>query len=111
LRAWPLEANRADQANSPAAKLGRVWSEENKYHITTLKAVREASFISSDAQYALWVESVPENGPQQYLSNNGQEEYHEHRINLLKAIVCRVEALYQHWYDELRIGRLLSPHA
>ncbi|MCX6627629.1 MAG: DUF262 domain-containing protein [Candidatus Solibacter sp.] len=110
LRVWPLEANRADQAISPAMKLKRVWPEENKYQITTPEAVREASFIS-DAQYALWVESVPEDGPQQYLSNNGQEEYHEHRINLLKAIVCRVEALYQHWYDELRIGRLLSPHA
>jgi hypothetical protein len=106
LRVWPLEANRADQVNSPKQKLEYV-STEARYGMSTCAAVREASFVADDCR-DLWIHCVPEDGPLQYLSNSGQGGYHDYRIDLLKALVFRTHALYQHWYKELLIAQLLS---
>ena len=114
LRIWPLELNRADQAATPAAKLNRPLAEDTGYGMQTSQELRDASFISGNQHLSFWENSTPPGAPPdkvpgQYLSNNGQDSYHKFRKNLLRAIVCRFENLYRHWYEELEIHSLVNP--
>jgi hypothetical protein len=80
---------------------------EGRYGIASRRDVLRASFIA-EGQYELWVDSTPQECPRQYLSNNGQDAYQKSRVALLQAIVCRVLAMYKHWYEELRIKDVLG---
>lgn len=107
LRAWPLEANRADGDINPMLKLTQVRAEERRYFMEVDDQVRAASFVREKFDWPLWQNSVPMNDDGvnnlRYLAS---VDYHEHRRDLIRAIVWRFVALYRKWYVELKIGEL-----
>ncbi|GLR68648.1 hypothetical protein GCM10010909_33300 [Acidocella aquatica] len=110
LRAWPLEANRADGNVAPRKKLSVQIAEESNYGINS-KSILGASFISVD-EWPHWLEAVPvrneagEVKDNRYLSNNCTENYSDQRIATITAIMMRFAKLYEHWHEELRLGGL-----
>ncbi len=109
LRAWPLEANRADSDVSPAQKLKLVNRDDRRYDVTSEEIKRKASFVQENTEWVCWQNSVPMSNNDSCISNKGylsSKEYHENRKALIKAIVLRFVALYRAWYDELKIGDL-----
>lgn len=112
LRAWPLEANRADGDSTPLSKLGFVSGEEIRYGVAHDKDERMASFVDEELDWPYWKKAVPvadEEGKEvtqhRYLSNSPQK-VDENRIATVTAIVLRFGALYRHWYNSLRLDDL-----
>ncbi|KXW57238.1 hypothetical protein FEMY_22430 [Ferrovum myxofaciens] len=108
LRAWPLEANRADSDTSPAIKFVEVSEEDKRYFMQRGEDERKASFVQEDLDWPCWQRSVPMTEDNQvekrrYLALAG---YHDYRNALIKAIVLRFIALYREWYKELRVNEL-----
>jgi hypothetical protein len=84
LRAWPLEANRADGDATPSAKLQGIYDEEESYCIDNKLA---ASFIDISTDWPYWKEAVPPydalhggNLSHRYLANEFSEQYHDYRV-------------------------------
>lgn len=102
LRAWPLEANRADGDTSPAIKLTVISDEEKRYSMSSVKDKRTASFVQ-DEDWLWWEKSIPEDKNRHYLKSS---EYHDARHALIMAIVTRFTALYRGWYDSLKLNEL-----
>jgi hypothetical protein len=108
LRAWPLEANRADGDDPPHKKLGirlpACREMAGWYGLTTEKGVRNASFVSSDWPH--WQASTPDDEwfPVNYIAK--PEEYPSCRGALITAITSRWVALYREWYETLLVGDL-----
>ena len=59
LRAWPLEANRADGDIPPKIKLTDTSSEEKRYGISTGQDERAASFVVDNLDWPHWEAAVP----------------------------------------------------
>lgn len=97
LRAWPLEANRADGDNAPAIKLADPCSEEeNLCHLKRGKDKRTASFIAEDNWTADWG----------FLPEAGENFTHEAQKALVNTIVRRFVAIYRAWYEMLKLSDL-----
>ncbi|MFZ1575777.1 MAG: hypothetical protein WAT36_11200, partial [Chromatiaceae bacterium] len=109
LRAWPLEANRADSDISPTLKLTQVSPEEQRYSMNDQLEERSASFVQETIDWPSWKNSVPMTvdgsnvAARRYLAS---VDYHDNRKALIDAIVRRFVALYREWYDQLRISDL-----
>ncbi|MCC7277293.1 MAG: DUF262 domain-containing protein [Chromatiaceae bacterium] len=109
LRAWPLEANRADSDISPTLKLTQVSPEEGRYSMNNEREERKASFVDETLDWPLWQKSVPmavggsNVADRRYLA---LVQYHDYRKALIIAIVLRFVALYREWYDQLKISDL-----
>ncbi|MGJ7570908.1 DUF262 domain-containing protein [Variovorax sp. RB2P76] len=106
LRAWPFDANRSDAEAPPSQKLGCESDDVLRaYGIMNSADIRFASFIST-GQWKNWQQCTPDEPfPPRYLSmaaNHGQS-----RIALVRAITSRTIALYQCWYDSLKISTLM----
>lgn len=101
LRAWPLEANRADGDSSPKDKLTDVSTEEARYSINSKADVLKASFVRDEWDW--WRECVPTDGQRDYLKRS---EYHAARRAMMMAIITRFVALYRTWYDTLQVDSL-----
>nr|WP_281719628.1 DUF262 domain-containing protein [Nitrosomonas nitrosa] len=102
LRAWPLEANRADGDNYPGFKLENVSREESLYpDLRNGLDKRGASFISENDWESYWKVCVPEGKNTHYLSDR---TYHEARKALVTAILRRLVAIYREWYDTLHLS-------
>ena len=108
LRAWPLDANRADAESAPAKKLGDVNSTDQAYGMLSAEQKRLASFIS-EVQWNDWKASTPEDHiPPNYLAQ--PSEYGNCRIFLVNSITSRTCALYREWYEKLRLLFLMPEH-
>lgn len=111
LRAWPLEANRADGDISPREKLEIVNEEEKRYEIRNGKEEREASFVGEGDWEEFWKRCVPEPDEENkridrhYLAN--KEHYKEWTL-LVNAIIWRLIAIYKEWYTTLKVGGIAS---
>ena len=114
LRAWPLEANRADGDTIPKKKLTEISSEEKRYGINNGPNKQEASFVVDLLDWPYWQNAVPTEDAAgedishvRYLANNLANDlakkYHDHRVAAITAIVLRFIALYRNWYEELRV--------
>ena len=108
LRAWPLEANRADSDTSPTIKLVKVSEEEKRYSMQSGEDEREASFVQEGLDWPSWQDSVPMTEDDQVKDRRylASAEYHKYRRALIMAIVRRFIALYREWYEELRLKDL-----
>lgn len=113
LRAWPLEANRADGDTTPKKKLTYVSLEEKRYGIRDDSDERAASFIDDNLDWDLWQNAAPTTDKageevchSRYLANDLADQYSDHRVAAITAIVLRFIALYRHWYEELRLEDL-----
>lgn len=117
LRAWPMEANRADGDMTPQYKLSSVSEEENRYGIMNEKDERTASVVDETLDWPHWQKAVPtdESGrviEWSYLSNRHYRPkdethlYHDFRVETVTAIILRFNTLYRHWYEELRLSDL-----
>ncbi|WP_215862763.1 DUF262 domain-containing protein [Acidithiobacillus concretivorus] len=109
LRAWPLEANRADSDISPTLKLKSVNADDKRYSVNNGHEKRNASFVQENAEWEHWQNSVPMSDDGKYIEDKrylALAKYHDNRKDLIKAIVARFVSLYRVWYDELRIGDL-----
>jgi hypothetical protein len=105
LRAWPLEANRADGSDTPGNKLSDTSDEEKRYGITDVKSERSASFVGTD-DWPLWQMSAPQEKsfPPNYLAHSDNFSC---RKALVEAITTRFVALYREWYKTLCLGKLM----
>lgn len=105
LRAWPLEANRADGSDTPGNKLSGISDEEKRYGITDVKSERSASFVGTD-DWPLWQMSAPQEKsfPPNYLAHS---DHFSCRKALIEAITIRFVALYREWYKTLCLGKLM----
>jgi len=106
LRAWPLEANRADGEEPPCKKLSQPAEIKEHYGLTTSEQVHKASFIGSE--WPQWKESTPAQDwfHANYLAKT--EEYPSCRGALIQAITARWVALYREWYETLLVGDLFG---
>lgn len=112
LRAWPMEANRADGEDPPGKKLELLKDEYlNKYYsLTKSEEVRQASFV--EKEWPLWKASAPAKDPDKnwfpgnYLAKI--EEYPSCRGALIQAITTRWVALYRKWYETLLVEDLFN---
>lgn len=100
LRAWPLEANRADGDEAPPEKLKSVSPEEIKYGIS-IKNKCAASFISEENFNDFWSKCDPTlhgklNDPNSF----------PQRQALINAIVWRILSIYRRWYEDLKLANL-----
>jgi hypothetical protein len=104
LRAWPLELNRGDQDDSPAAKMLSVDAQFDYFFGRQPEDLRLASFISEPSEWVNWQAAVPT--PlinKQYLKLiEGAPQRHA----LLLAITHRFCRLYREWYEGLALGDL-----
>ncbi len=113
LRAWPLEANRADGDTSPMKKLNTVSAEEKRYGINNETEKKRDSFVDKQQFDDYWIKAVPVNdalgasvSQPRFLANDYAVQYHENRVAAITAIVLRFIALYKNWYEKLRISDL-----
>jgi hypothetical protein len=110
LRAWPMEANRADGEEPPGNKLELSGEEDIKeyyteyYGLTSSEEVRHASFVGSE--WPQWKASTPAKDwfHGNYLAKIG--EYPSCRGALIQAITTRWVALYREWYETLLVEDL-----
>lgn len=102
LRAWPLEANRADSDISPAMKLKEINEVEKRYSMTCQQHKHKASFVKKE-DWEWWQKSVPDDEKRDYLKS---KEYHVARQALIMAIITRFNALYREWYESLKLSDL-----
>ena len=103
LRAWPMELNRSDNAIAPAKKLCTITDEYDRYGIVDEEDIQRASLIDID-EVSYWIDSVPENDIRHnYLAYS---DSHLHRKSLMEGIVNRFIAIYEEWYQSLKIGEL-----
>lgn len=102
LRAWPLEANRSDGANTPADKLTQTNPTLARYGLDSPYKIRNASHIDEDWPY--WQACVPNqpNYPHSYLADPAI--YGACRQALVRAITTRFVKLYANWYQSLKLG-------
>lgn len=100
LRAWPLEANRADGDAAPSIKLKTASPEEAKYGITDANKC-EASFITSDVFDSYWSQCDPVNE-----KKLNDPNAFEQRQALVNAMVLRFLAIYRQWYEDLKLSTL-----
>jgi hypothetical protein len=109
LRAWPLEANRRDQDDTPGNKLLHSDDLEQRYYdVKDGLEKRRASIIDDDIDWKYWQSCTPsgeQNFPHGYLSN--PKSYPSPRIDLVMAITTRFSEIYRHWYETLGIGELM----
>lgn len=102
LRAWPAEANRSDNRDTPKNKLTEPGEEEKRYKMRSQDHILKASLIEKN-ELEFWNNATPENDTKQYLARN---EYDKERDALLKAITCRAVSVYRAWYEPLEIEKL-----
>lgn len=112
LRAWPLEANRADGDTSPKKKLSEVSDQERRYQMSSSPDECKASFVGHKGteEWDDWCESVPEaveRGEQRVRYLALGEDGGAARQALIRAITARFSKLYRHWYEALMIGDLM----
>ncbi len=107
-RAWPLEANRSDQDDTPVDKLSSVDDNEMNYEgIRSPEEEREASFID-DENWQYWKLSSPEGVD---VSAGGsffaKPESEAYRAAFVKAVLLRIIRIYKEWHDSLEINELI----
>lgn len=100
LRAWPLEANRADGDLPPVIKLDEVGDEERRYNIHSGKDERNASFVNEESWNEYWKNCVPAEG------NLNSSSNHHARHALVSAIILRFIDIYREWYDSLKLSTI-----
>lgn len=114
LRAWPLEANRSDGDFIAKAKLSNTTThEEQHYKIGDGLHKRQASFVSQEIDWPHWENAAPTDeagnvSNKNYLSNNASSSEHQYRIDAVTAMIKRFNALYRHWYVELKLKDLTT---
>ncbi len=115
LRAWPLEANRADQDSSPEAKLSHTSSTTERYAMPDAQAQCAASGIAYQGPgWQDWCDCVPAGVaegtlPAYYLAD--PEHGGQARQALVRAITGRLCGLYRQWYEGLRIAALMPENS
>ena len=105
LRAWPLELNRGDQADSPAEKLSVTDVQTAHFGMTKFEDLLRASFIDESSEWGDWQATFPT--PlvnHRYLALPGSDDQ---RQALLRVITSRFCRLYREWYENLAIGNLM----
>jgi len=104
LRAWPMEANRADGEDPPRKKLSG--EREILGNIIEEFQIREASFVGDE--WPQWENSTPDQDwfHENYLAK--PEDYPSCRGALIQIITNRWVALYREWYDTLLINELFK---
>ena len=102
LRAWPLEANRADSDSMPSNKLTefRLSNIERRYYMNSESDLRNASFIADD--WLAWQASALDQSDFYYLLKESDQ-----RVALIRAITTRFVRIYNEWYQSLRIAELM----
>lgn len=103
LRAWPLEANRADSDSIPSRKLTNVTSIERHYEMKSEAEFRHASFIDDKNDWLNWQASATDKSDEKYLLMECEQ-----RIALVRAMTSRFVRIYAEWYQSLHIGDLME---
>jgi hypothetical protein len=103
LRAWPLEANRADSDSIPSRKLTDVTSIERHYEMKSETELRNASFIDDKNDWLNWQASATDKSDEKYLLMECEQ-----RIALVRAMTSRFVRIYAEWYQSLHIGDLMG---
>lgn len=107
-RAWPLEANRADQDAAPRRKLKEKTSRHEDRYGLSVDSLPRASYIRDAFELELWCESVPDDADRSntnYLSD--PQNYRASQVALVKAITTRLGRVYAEWYESMRLADLL----
>ena len=111
LRAWPLEANRADQDTSPQAKLSHASDTTARYGMPDAKTQCAASCMAYQGEgWQDWCDAVPAGVgdgslPTYYLAD--PEQGGHARQALVRAITGRLCHMYRQWYEGLCIAALM----
>lgn len=100
LRAWPLDANRADHDFIPAKKLCDFSNIKRCYGMNSSDDLKQASFIDKDWQD--WQASAVDQQASDYLLLESEQ-----RVALVRAMTTRFVRIYSEWYQSLRIDLLM----